>query len=106
VLVSYLPIAVIHYCVVLSLVGEFLGLAEGRVVKPKLCYSFFFFFMIGGNQRELARAKNAKKQASQSKGKTSGEKGGSKGAGLEKRKERDADIMREKQKKAADAKKS
>ena len=54
----------------------------------------------------MARAKNAKKQASQAKSKAAAEKGGNKGAGLEKRKERDADIMREKQKKAADAKKS
>lgn len=60
---------------------------------------------IGGNQRELARARNAKKQAAQGKGKASSDKGGSKGQGLEQRKQRDADIMREKQKKAADAKK-
>lgn len=63
---------------------------------------FFVFFLEGGNQRELARAKNAKKQASVSKGKGGAEKGGNKGTGLEKRKERDADIMREKQKKAAE----
>ena len=54
----------------------------------------------GGNQRELARAKNAKKQAAMSKSKNASDKSGSKGAGLEKRKERDADIMREKQKKS------
>lgn len=57
---------------------------------------------IGGNQRELARARNAKKQASVAKSKAGAEQGGNKGAGLEKRKERDADIMREKQKKAQD----
>ncbi len=58
----------------------------------------------GGNQRELARAKNAKKLAAQGKGKaTTGS--GNQGQGLESRKERDADIMREKQKKAAEAKK-
>ncbi len=62
--------------------------------------------VLGGNQRELARAKNAKKQASQGKSKSAADKGGSKGAGLEKRKERDADIMREKQKKAVEPKKS
>ncbi len=47
----------------------------------------------------MARARNAKKQAAVSKSKDSGD-GSSKGAGLEKRKERDADIMRDKQKKA------
>ena len=60
--------------------------------------------LLGGNQRELARAKNAKKHASMSKSKGSDEKSGNKGAGLEKRKERDADIMREKQRKAAEKK--
>ena len=59
----------------------------------------------GGNQRELARAKNAKKQAAMSKSKAAADKGGNKGQGLEARKQRDADIMREKQKKAAEAKK-
>ena len=54
--------------------------------------------LTGGNQRELARAKNAKKQAAVAKGKSSSDK--SKGQGLEVRKQRDADIMREKQKKA------
>lgn len=65
-----------------------------------------FCFSKGGNQRELARAKNAKKQASLSKGKGASDKGGNKGTGLEKRKERDADIMREKQKKAEEKKAS
>uniref|UniRef100_A0AAY5LAB7 Small EDRK-rich factor 2 n=1 Tax=Esox lucius TaxID=8010 RepID=A0AAY5LAB7_ESOLU len=51
----------------------------------------------GGNQRELARAKNAKKQADLSKGKK-GEDGLSAAA----RKLRDAEIMQQKQKKAAD----
>ena len=60
-------------------------------------------YYVGGNQRELARAKNAKKQAAHAKGKS--DKDGSKGQGLEQRKQRDADIMREKQKKAADPKK-
>ncbi len=51
----------------------------------------------GGNQRDLARAKNAKKQVAAGKS-------DNKSTGLEKRKERDADIMREKQKKAAEKK--
>lgn len=53
--------------------------------------------MTRGNQRELARQKNAKKQASQAKAKGVGDQGGSKGASLEQRKHRDAEIMREKQ---------
>ncbi|CAI8030537.1 Putative SERF-like protein [Geodia barretti] len=60
--------------------------------------------MTRGNQRELAREKNAKKQAAV-KAKGAGDQSGSKGASLEQRKHRDAEIMREKQKKAADAKK-
>ena len=59
------------------------------------------FPLAGGNQRELARAKNAKKQA---KSKGSADQSGNKGTGLEKRKERDADIMRDKQRKAAEKK--
>lgn len=47
----------------------------------------------------MARARNAKKQA---KGKSVSDQSGNKGAGLEKRKERDADIMRDKQKKAVE----
>ena len=58
----------------------------------------------GGNQRELARQKNAKKQASLAKNKAAADKSGNKGAGLEQRKQRDADIMREKQKKAVEKK--
>ncbi len=66
--------------------------------------TYTLFPHAGGNQRELARAKNAKKLAAQGKGKaTTGP--GNQGQGLESRKERDADIMREKQKKAAEAKK-
>jgi len=56
--------------------------------------------MTRGNQRELARAKSQKKQAEINKKKGSGDKGGNKGASLETRKQRDADIMREKQQKA------
>ena len=43
---------------------------------------------LGGNQRELARQKNAKKQQDLAKGKGSGEKGGNKGLSLEARKHR------------------
>jgi len=51
--------------------------------------------MTRGNQRELARAKNLKKQQQQSKG--------SKETGMDKTKrmERDAEIMRQKQAKKA-----
>lgn len=48
----------------------------------------------GGNQRELAREKAQKKQASVSKGKNKED-----GLTLSQRKERDAQIMREKQQK-------
>lgn len=48
--------------------------------------------MTRGNQRDLARAKNLKKQEKLGKGKDK-----ETGSGLEKRKERDADIMRQKQ---------
>ncbi|KAJ8678738.1 hypothetical protein QAD02_014525 [Eretmocerus hayati] len=47
----------------------------------------------GGNQRELARAKNAKKKDK----KAAGEQESNKGLTLEQRKQRDADRMREKQ---------
>lgn len=51
--------------------------------------------MTRGNQRELARAKNLKKQQEMGK-----KKGGESGEALKARKERDAAMMREKQKKA------
>ncbi|XP_023671086.1 small EDRK-rich factor 2-like [Paramormyrops kingsleyae] len=51
--------------------------------------------MTRGNQRDLARQKNAKKQMDQTKGKR-GEDGLSAAA----RKQRDAEIMQQKQKKA------
>uniref|UniRef100_A0A3B3QC57 Small EDRK-rich factor 2 n=1 Tax=Paramormyrops kingsleyae TaxID=1676925 RepID=A0A3B3QC57_9TELE len=51
--------------------------------------------VVGGNQRDLARQKNAKKQMDQTKGKR-GEDGLSAAA----RKQRDAEIMQQKQKKA------
>lgn len=57
--------------------------------------------MTRGNQRELARAKNAKKQNEGKKGQASGAKDGNKGLTLEARKQRDAEMMRLKQQKAA-----
>jgi len=56
--------------------------------------------MTRGNQRELARAKNLKKQQDQAKKKGAGESG----VALKERRERDAATMREKQKKAQDKK--
>lgn len=53
--------------------------------------------MTRGNQRELARAKNQKKQQEQAKKKASD------GLTLEQRKHRDAEIMREKLKKKQEA---
>ncbi|KAI2662669.1 Small EDRK-rich factor 2 [Labeo rohita] len=49
----------------------------------------------GGNQRELARQKNAKKQNEQTKGKRNED-----GLSAAARKQRDAEIMQQKQKKA------
>uniref|UniRef100_W5KJ71 Small EDRK-rich factor 2a n=1 Tax=Astyanax mexicanus TaxID=7994 RepID=W5KJ71_ASTMX len=48
-----------------------------------------------GNQRELARQKNAKKQTDQSKGKRNED-----GLSAAARKQRDAEIMQQKQKKS------
>jgi len=56
--------------------------------------------MTRGNQRELARAKAAKKNNDLKKGQTSSEKEGNKGMSLEARKQRDAEMMRLKQEKA------
>ncbi|XP_042228176.1 modifier of protein aggregation 4-like [Homarus americanus] len=56
--------------------------------------------VMGGNQRELARAKNAKKQNEGKKGQAAGAKDGNKGMTLEARKQRDAEMMRLKQQKA------
>jgi len=50
--------------------------------------------MARGNQRELARAKNQKKQAAMNKGKKNDD-----GTTFKSRQERDAEIMRLKQKK-------
>ncbi|KAI9021199.1 small EDRK-rich factor 2 [Hyaloraphidium curvatum] len=55
--------------------------------------------MTRGNQRELAREKNAKKQSESSKGKRADD-----GLTVAQRKERDAQILREKQQKAAQEK--
>jgi|ERR1739838_316218 len=54
--------------------------------------------MTRGNQRELARAKNAKKQADSSKKKKDED-----GLSAAARKQRDAEVMRQKQKKAGEA---
>ncbi|XP_061602489.1 small EDRK-rich factor 2 [Cololabis saira] len=55
--------------------------------------------MTRGNQRELARAKNAKKSGDQGKGKRTDD-----GLSAAARKQRDAEIMQEKQKKANEVK--
>jgi hypothetical protein len=57
--------------------------------------------MTRGNQRELARQKNQKKQQEISK--KADDKDGNKGMSLQERKQRDADRMREKQKLAAES---
>jgi len=56
--------------------------------------------MTRGNQRELARAKNQKKQEALTKSQKADGKDGNKGTSLQERKQRDADRMRDKQKKA------
>jgi len=53
--------------------------------------------MTRGNQRDLARAKNAKKQQDLIKKKGVDEKGANAGLTLEQRRERDANKLREKQ---------
>lgn len=58
--------------------------------------------MTRGNQRELARAKNAKKQEELAKKKA--KDAGNAGSRLTSRQERDADIMRKKQQKALEKK--
>ncbi|GAB6032454.1 Modifier of protein aggregation 4 [Chamberlinius hualienensis] len=60
--------------------------------------------MTRGNQRELARAKNAKKSQDLHRKKGADQKDGNKGLSLENRKHRDAEVMREKQRKAAEGK--
>ncbi|XP_046662132.1 modifier of protein aggregation 4 [Homalodisca vitripennis] len=56
--------------------------------------------MTRGNQRELAREKNQKKQQEINKKKAANDKNSNKGMTLEQRKQRDADMMRMKQQKA------
>jgi len=58
--------------------------------------------MTRGNQRELARAKNQKKNEAHGKTQKADSKDGNKGLSLEERRQRDADRMRDKQKKAGD----
>lgn len=53
-----------------------------------LLYCIYICTELGGNQRELARQKNAKKQQELAKGKGAAEKGGNKGLSLEARKHR------------------
>ncbi|CAG2164270.1 unnamed protein product [Oppiella nova] len=62
--------------------------------------------MTRGNQRELARQKNQKKLSESQKKKSADSKDGNKGMSLEERKFRDAELMREKQKLAAEKQKS
>jgi len=57
--------------------------------------------MTRGNQRDLARAKNAKKNAS---GKKAEDQEANKGLTKEQRQHRDAEVMRLKQQKAAEKK--
>lgn len=52
-----------------------------------------YIYVVGGNQRELARAKNLKKTQK----KAASEQDSNKGLSLEQRKARDAERMREKQ---------
>ncbi|KAF8777201.1 small EDRK-rich factor 2-like [Argiope bruennichi] len=60
--------------------------------------------MTRGNQRELARQKNIKKQQEMKKGKAANDKDGNKGLSLEERRRRDAEILRLKQQKALEKK--
>jgi hypothetical protein len=67
----------------------------------KCIYFGLKYIIIGGNQRDLARLKNAKKQQELKKSAPSAEKAGNSGARLETRQQRDAEIMRQKQEKKA-----
>merc|ERR1712126_634242 len=65
-------------------------------------YNKIIIIMTRGNQRDKAREKAAK--ADKGKGKAAKDQEGNKGLNMEQRKQRDADIMRQKQeKKAAEA---
>lgn len=61
------------------------------------------YLLSGGNQREKSREKAIKKQKEAEKKKGSNEKGANKGLTLEERRHRDAEIMRQKQEKKAEA---
>lgn len=56
--------------------------------------------MTRGNQRDVAREKNQRKQLELQKKKAANDKSSNKGISLEQRKARDAEVMREKQRKA------
>ena len=56
--------------------------------------------MARGNQRDLAREKNAKKQQALKKSQGAAAKDGNAGVSTDKRLERDAEVMRQKQEKA------
>jgi len=56
--------------------------------------------MARGNQRDLAREKNMKKQKDEARKKGASDKNGNKGMSLEERRQRDAEVMRLKQQKA------
>lgn len=56
--------------------------------------------MTRGNQRDVAREKNQRKQLELQKKKAANDKSSNKGISLEQRKARDAELMREKQRKA------
>lgn len=60
--------------------------------------------MTRGNQRDLARQKNMKKQQEHTKSKKGDDKDGNRGTSVQERKQRDADRMREKQKASEDKK--
>ena len=110
----------VEICVLEASTNPFLSISKK--------YFVLFCFFKGGNQRDLARDKAAKKAADLQKSKSAAEKEGNKGLSLEARKQRyahtthplnilmlilshcnrrDADLMREKQKlkdlKAAEA---
>jgi 4F5 protein related disordered region len=68
---------------------KFITIKSRSISLMLIPHSFLFFS--GGNQRDLARAKNAKKQADASKGKRDD------GLSVAQRKQRDADAMRAKQ---------
>lgn len=59
----------------------------------------FYHLSLGGNQRELARQKNMKKQSDSVKGKRRDD-----GLSAAARKQRDSEIMQQKQKKANEKK--